>query len=289
MNNSIWRKLVAAALCVATAVSAYSATNETIKQLKKFYEAKARVSGMYVDAVSDSALIDYAISGMLQKLDPHSVYIPKSEMQQMNEPLVGEFEGIGVQFVMLKDTLYVDAVIPGGPAEKVGVLAGDRFIKANDTLIAGVKMTSRDIMKRLRGKKGTTATVTVVRRGVKDPFEFKIIRDKIPLHSVQAAYMVSPTVGYIKLTVFSDNTKKEFDEALKTLKKAGMKDLIFDLQGNGGGYLKVASSIADEFLDGKQMIVYTKGRAVRETYKSSPGGSFVDGRIVFLVDESSAS
>lgn len=289
MNNSIWRKLVAAALCVATAVSAYSATNETIKQLKKFYEAKARVSGMYVDAVSDSALIDYAISGMLQKLDPHSVYIPKSEMQQMNEPLVGEFEGIGVQFVMLKDTLYVDAVIPGGPAEKVGVLAGDRFIKANDTLIAGVKMTSRDIMKRLRGKKGTTATVTVVRRGVKDPFEFKIIRDKIPLHSVQAAYMVSPSVGYIKLTIFSDNTKKEFDEALKTLKKAGMKDLIFDLQGNGGGYLKAASSIADEFLDGKQMIVYTKGRAVRETYKSSPGGSFVDGRIVFLVDESSAS
>ena len=126
MNNSIWRKLVAAALCVATAVSAYSATNETIKQLKKFYEAKARVSGMYVDAVSDSALIDYAISGMLQKLDPHSVYIPKSEMQQMNEPLVGEFEGIGVQFVMLKDTLYVDAVIPGGPAEKVGVLASSR-------------------------------------------------------------------------------------------------------------------------------------------------------------------
>lgn len=289
MNNSIWRKLVAAALCVATAVSAYSATNETIKQLKKFYEAKARVSGMYVDAVSDSALIDYAISGMLQKLDPHSVYIPKSEMQQMNEPLVGEFEGIGVQFVMLKDTLYVDAVIPGGPAEKVGVLAGDRFIKANDTLIAGVKMTSRDIMKRLRGKKGTTATVTVVRRGVKDPFEFKITRDKIPLHSVQAAYMVSPSVGYIKLTIFSDNTKKEFDEALKTLKKAGMKDLIFDLQGNGGGYLKAASSIADEFLDGRQMIVYTKGRAVRETYKSSPGGSFVDGRIVFLVDESSAS
>ena len=289
MSNSVWRKTVVATLAFMSATCASAVSNETLTQLKKFYEAKARVSGMYVDAVSDSALIDYAITGMLQKLDPHSVYIPKSEMQQMNEPLVGEFEGIGVQFIMLKDTLHVDAVIPGGPAEKVGILAGDRFTKANDTIISGVKMTSRDIMKRLRGKKGTSVNITVVRRGVKEPFEFKVIRDKIPLHSVQAAYMVSPEVGYIKLTVFSETTKKEFDEALKNLKKAGMKDLIFDLQGNGGGYLRAASSIADEFLDGRQMIVYTKGRAAKETYKSTPGGNFVDGRIVFLVDESSAS
>lgn len=265
------------------------AADVSVDNLKKLLEAERAVSRFYVDRVSDSSLVDYAISGMLQQLDPHSVYIPKSEMQKINEPLVGNFEGIGVQFIMLQDTLYVESVIPGGPSEKVGILSGDRFIKVNDSVIAGVRKSSTDIMKIIRGKKGTKVNICVVRSGLKNPIDFTIVRDKIPLHSIQAAYMIAPSIGYIKLSVFSSNTKSEFDAALAKLKAQGMKDLIFDLQGNGGGYLNAATSIADEFLDGNQMIVYTKGRVARENFKSKKGGDFTSGRIVFLVDESSAS
>jgi carboxyl-terminal processing protease len=258
-------------------------------QYGKLYEATARIKGLYVDTINNTKLQEDAIIGILQKLDPHSVYIPKDEVKEMNEPLVGSFEGIGVQFQMLEDTLYVEQTISGGPSEKVGVLPGDRIVIVNDTSIAGVKMSTPKIMKRLRGKKDTEANIKVVRRGNKDLIDFKIIRDKIPLFSIDASYMVAPGVGYIKLNKFSATSIKEIDEAFAKLKAQGMTSLIFDLQSNGGGYLQTAYKLADDFLSSKQLIVYTEGRSGRMNYVASENGSFREGKLIFLVNEYSAS
>lgn len=258
-------------------------------QYGKLYEATARIKGLYVDTINDTKLQEDAIIGMLQKLDPHSTYIPKDEVKEMNEPLVGSFEGIGVQFQMLEDTLYVEQTISGGPSEKVGVLPGDRIVIVNDTSIAGVKMSTPKIMKRLRGKKDTEVNIKVLRRGNKDLIDFKIIRDKIPLFSIDASYMIAPGVGYIKLNKFSATSNKEFDEAFEKLKTQGMTTLIFDLQSNGGGYLQTAYKLADDFLSSKQLIVYTEGRSGRTNYVASEKGCFREGKLILLVNEYSAS
>lgn len=258
-------------------------------QYGKLYEATSRIKGLYVDTINDTKLQEDAIIGMLQKLDPHSVYIPKDEVKEMNEPLVGSFEGIGVQFQMLEDTLYVEQTISGGPSEKVGVLPGDRIVIVNDTSIAGVKMSTPKIMKRLRGKKDTEVNIKVLRRGNKDLIDFKIIRDKIPLFSMDASYMIAPGVGYIKLNKFSATSIKEIDEAFEKLKAQGMTSLIFDLQSNGGGYLQTAYKLADDFLSSKQLIVYTEGRSGRMNYVASEKGNFREGKLIFLVNEYSAS
>ncbi len=257
--------------------------------VNKLIEATARINALYVDTVNGTELVENGIRGMLSKLDPHSVFIPEKEVKEMSEPLEGNFEGIGVQFQMIDDTLYVDNVISNGPSEKVGILPGDRIVMVNDTSIAGVKMSNIGIMKKLRGKKGTVVYVKVVRRGVPEMIVFKITRDKIPLHSIVAFYMITPAVGYIKLDKFSATTKDEFDEAMKKLKKQGMKDLILDLQSNGGGYLKAATDIGSDFLGDKKLIVYTEGRNDRINYTAASNGDFEKGRLILLMNEYSAS
>jgi len=248
------------------------------------------IHNFYVDSVTEKKLVEDAIIGMLEKLDPHSTYIPKEEVQKMNEPLDGSFDGIGVQFQMMEDTLLVIQTISGGPSERVGIMAGDRIIFVNETIIAGVKMQNTDIMKRLRGPKGTEVRVKVLRRGVKELIEFKIIRDKIPIYSLDASYMISPGIGYIKLNRFSATTMEEYHKAFGKLKKQGMKSLILDLQGNGGGYLNAAVELADEFLPKGKVIVYTEGNAQpRQTEVSTSTGDFEKGNLVILIDEGSAS
>lgn len=257
---------------------------------RKLQLALYAISNLYVDSTSETKLVEDAIVGMLEKLDPHSTYTDPEETKEMTEPLQGNFDGIGIQFNMLTDTLYVIQVIPGGPSEKVGLMAGDRIIMVDDTLIAGVKMKNTDVMKRLRGPKNTEVRVKVLRGGVPDLIEFKITRGKIPVYSLDAAYMADKTTGYIKLNRFAASSADEFREALEKLKKQGMKNLILDLQGNGGGYLNIAIDLADEFLGKDKLIVYTEGnKQPREEAKSSARGGFEEGRLVVLVDETSAS
>lgn len=248
------------------------------------------IENLYVDNVDNNKLADDAIIALLKELDPHSNYLTPEEVKEMNEPLQGNFEGIGIQFNMLTDTLYVISVISGGPSEKVGLLAGDRIIEVNDTLIAGVKMKNSDIMSRLRGKKGSTVRVKVLRNKVPDLIEFKITRDKIPIYSLDASYMIDKETGYIRLSRFAATSHEEFVKAFKELKSQGMKNLIFDLQDNGGGYLNAAIDITNEFLSNGKTIVYTEGaHQRRDDAKSSGKGLFEEGKLVILINEYSAS
>ena len=227
---------------------------------------------------------------MLEKLDPHSSYSTPKEVKAMNEPLAGNFEGIGVQFNMIDDTLLVIQPVTGGPSEKVGIVAGDRIVSVNDTAIAGVKMPKEEIMRRLRGPKGTKVMLGVVRRGISDTLAFKVTRDKIPVNSIDATYMIRPNVGYIRIGNFGATTHREFVESLMKLEKQGMRDLILDLEGNGGGYLQAAVDIANELLPKNDLIVYTTGRRVpRMEYRAKGNGILQDGKIVVLVDEYAAS
>ena len=258
--------------------------------LRKLQIAELAISNLYVDNVDEGKLVEDAIRGMLEKLDPHSSYSTPKEVKALNEPLSGSFEGIGVQFNMVEDTLLVIQPVTGGPSEKVGIVAGDRIVSVNDTAIAGVKMSKEDIMRRLRGPKGTKVMLGIVRRGIKDTLSFKVVRDKIPVKSIDAVYMIRPEVGYVRIGNFGATTHDEFCEALEKLTKQGMRNLILDLQGNGGGYLQAAVNIANEFLQKDDLIVYTEGRRMqRAEYKAKGNGKFLDGKIVVLIDEYSAS
>jgi len=244
----------------------------------------------YKDTTDMNKLVEDAIEGMLAKLDPHSVYTTPKEMKDFNEPLNGNFEGVGIQFNLLKDTITVISPISGGPSERVGIQAGDRIVKINDTIVAGVKIKNDGVMKKLRGNKGTKVKVGILRHGVADILDFTITRDKIPLYSIDATYMAAPEVGYVKLNRFAATSSKEFAESLAKLKLAGAKDLILDLQDNGGGFLNAAFEIADEFLDAGKLIVYTKGiHSPRRDYNSTLRGDFERGRLIVLIDEGSAS
>lgn len=259
-------------------------------QARKLQLALYAIERLYVDTTSEVKLVEDAITGMLDNLDPHSTYMDPEETREMNEPLQGNFDGIGIQFNLLTDTVYVIQVIPGGPSEKVGLIAGDRIVQVNDTVIAGVKMRTNEIMRRLRGPKGTEVRVKVKRKDVPELLDFKITRGKIPVYSLDAAYMADKHTGYIKLNRFAASSADEFREAITRLKKEGMRDLILDLQGNGGGYLNIAIDLADEFLDANKLIVYTRGSKMpREEAVSTARGDFEKGRLVVLVDESSAS
>lgn len=259
-------------------------------QQRKLSNAMSAISSLYVDSINDKKLVETALTSILKELDPHSSYIPKEEVERVNEPLEGSFEGVGIQFQLLEDTLLVVQTIAGCPAEKVGVLPGDRIIYIDEELIAGVKMQNSDIMKRLRGKKGTEVTVKIQRGEKKELLVFKIIRDKIPIYSVDATYMIGKDIGYIKINNFGSTTVTEFQKALGTLQKAGMRSLILSLQGNGGGYLNAAIQLSDEFLSAKKLIVYTQGlNQPRTDAESTAVGRFEKGKLIVLVDEYSAS
>ena len=257
---------------------------------RKLNMALFSIENLYVDNVDDDKLVEDAIIDLMKGLDPHSAYLNPDEVKDMNEPLQGNFDGIGIQFNMLTDTLYVISVISGGPSERVGLHAGDRIITVNDTLIAGVNMRNTDIMKRLRGRKGTIVDIKVLRNNVADLINFRITRDRIPIHSLEAAYMVNKETGYIRLNRFAATSHEEFLDAFNKLKAQGMKNLIFDLQDNGGGYLNAATDIANEFLSDGKTIVYTEGlRQKREDAKASGKGVFEMGRLILLINETSAS
>ena len=264
--------------------------NELESAINKLARSTLMINAFYVDSVNTRKLVEDAINGMLSKLDPHSAYTNAKETKKFTEPLEGSFEGIGVQFNMLDDTLLVIQPVPKGPSERVGILAGDRIVSVADTAIAGVKMSREEIMSRLRGPKGSIAHLGVVRRGIKDTLTFDVKRDKIPVNSVDAAYMVTPTIGLIRFNNFAQTTHDEIVAAIKKLKGLGMKDLILDLQQNSGGYLQAAADIGSEFLEKGDMIVYTRGRSVpNQEFRSKGGGLFTEGKIACLVDEYSAS
>ena len=281
------KKVLYAAMLSLLSLSAQAQIPESLRKLQI---AEYATVNLYVDSVDENKLVEDAIRGMLEKLDPHSTYSNAKEVKQMNEPLNGNFEGIGVQFNMIDDTLMVIQPVTNGPSEKVGIIAGDRIVTVNDTAIAGVKMSKEEIMRRLRGPKGTVVMLGVVRTGIKDQLTFKVTRDKIPVHSVDATYMLRPGIGYIRIGNFGANTHQEFCEALEKLKQQGMTDLVLDLQENGGGYLQAAVNIADELLARDELIVYTEGRRVpRQEYHAHGHGKFMQGKIVILVDEYTAS
>lgn len=260
------------------------------KNQMKFGRLLRLVDGYYVDSADVNELTEKAIVHMLSELDPHSVYISKEEVDKMNEPLQGNFEGIGISFNIFKDTLLITTIIPGGPSEKVGLRAGDRIVEVDLKNIAGTGIKNSDVMEMLRGDKGTKVDIKVVRRNMNAPLDFSIIRDKIPIYSLDASYMIDETTGYIKLNKFSATTTEEFIEAMKELKSQNIQNLILDLRGNGGGYLKSAIEISDQFLEANKLIVYTDGQNdPKREYKATSGGFFKKGNLVVLVDESSAS
>lgn len=261
-----------------------------VTQIRKLQMAQLAVTQLYVDSVNQKKLVEDAIKGMLDKLDPHSSYSNPEETKKMNEPLEGNFEGIGVQFNILTDTLVVVQTIKKGPSEKVGILNGDRIVSVDGRAIAGVKMPQDSIVKLLRGPKGTKVRLGVVRRGAAGVLYFVVTRDKIPMNTVEATYMIAPEVGYIRFDRFGATTGDEVEKALQTLKKQGMKDLILDLQSNGGGYLGAAVDVASQFLRPGSLVVYTQGRnQPKQVLKAEGGGLFRQGRVVVLVDEFSAS
>lgn len=262
----------------------HASTTDKINSLLNYIEYQ------YVDTINKKDLVEKTVTSMLQSLDPHSSYIPASEFESVNEPLEGNFDGIGVEFNIIRDTIRVVTPIEGGPSEKIGIRAGDKLVKVEGKNVAGIKITNKQVFEKLRGKSGTIVKVTVLRNGITKPLEFKIIRDAIPLYSLDASYMVNPSIGYIKISKFAATTYQEYLKAFNELSKLGMKKLILDLRGNPGGYLNAAVDISDEFLTNGLQIVYTQGKAnPRKTYKATEHGSFENNPLIILIDEGSAS
>jgi carboxyl-terminal processing protease len=264
---------------------------ESVQQNQlKFGRLLRLIDGYYVDTVNVDKLTEKAIVSVLSDLDPHSVYMSKDEVDKMNEPLVGNFEGIGISFNIFKDTLLVLSTISGGPSEKVGLMAGDRIIEVDKKNVAGTGIKNSDVYDLLRGKKGTEVELKVLRKSAPELLDFTIIRDKIPIYSLDASYMINKNTGLIKLNKFSATTTDEFVEAMKDLKKQNIQNLILDLRGNGGGYLTKAVEISEQFLNNNDLVVYTSGlNEPKREYKASSSGEFKKGNLVVLVDESSAS
>ncbi len=257
---------------------------------QKFASALQIINFAYVDTVSEEALVEKAIIATLKELDPHSTYISRKDLQRATEPLTGNFEGIGISFQIYKDTLLVISPVLGGPSEKLGILAGDKIIKINGTEFTGEQIDNNMVQDVLRGKKGTTVDVGIYRKGKKNLIDYTITRDKIPIHSIDAAFIAQSRIGYIKINRFSRSTMDEFHKAIGELKDDGMRDLILDLRGNSGGYLDVAIDLADEFLGYGKIVVYTQGSSSpKRKYKSTFRGEFEKGKLVVLIDEGSAS
>lgn len=262
----------------------------SISGISELQEVFSYIDAKYVDGVNDGKLAESAIEAALKELDPHSNYISPEDLQAVNEDLQGNFEGIGVEFSIVRDTIMVVTPIAGGPSEKLGILSGDQIIAIEDSTIAGTGMTNEQVVKRLRGSKGSVVNVSIKRKGVKNLLKFDIERDDIPLYSVDVSYMMDEETGYVKINRFSRDTYNEFMDALSSLKAKGMEKLILDLRQNPGGYLTAAVNISDEFIDGQKLLVYMQGQHYkRKEYRARKAGLFENGELVVLVDEGSAS
>ncbi|MEQ8627633.1 S41 family peptidase [Ekhidna sp.] len=288
---------IAITLCVGVLIGANMAgststpTSDFMKGLNKFRQVLTHIENDYVDEVDSEELVESAISNMLEELDPHTSYIPAKELELIQSRLEGNYEGIGVEFNIFKDTIHVVTPLSGGPSEKLGIRAGDKIVKVDGENVAGVGMTNQKVVEMLRGPGGSEVTVSIKRDGEDELIDFTIERDVIPQYSVDVSYMVDDEIGYIKVARFANSTYLEFKEALLKLKDQGMKKLVIDLTGNPGGYLNRAVQIADEVLAGRQMIVYTDGKEKRyaEEHYSGEKGDFETGSLVIMMDEGSAS
>lgn len=285
------RKLFAIS-CLALVALTTSAQNTFSVQNYKMSRVLTLIDHLYVDTVDDAKIVEAGIVAMLKELDPHSVYVSPDEVKEMNEPLEGNFEGIGIQFSIINDTLMAVGIIPGGPSERVGLMAGDRILFIDSANVAGVGITNNDVFKKLRGKKGTKVTVKVLRHGSPELLEFTITRDKIPIYSVDASYVIDKKekIGYVKVNKFAATTTDEYTKAMEKLRKAGVRNLILDLTDNGGGFLNSGFDLASQFLNDGQMVVYTDGdKQPRQDYRARGKKSLDYDRVVVMVDEGSAS
>ena len=282
--------LLAVACLLAMATTAQNQPQKVQTNAQKLGTTLYLIENFYVDTANIDKVTEDAIIAALKELDPHSAYISKKDVEKANEPLVGSFEGIGVTFQLIRDTITVISPTAGGPSEKVGIMAGDQFIKIDGEEAFGKKVDNEYVQKHLRGKKGTKVTVSVKRGNDPELLDFEIIRDKIPLNSINAAYMLDKHIGYIKLDRFAQESAKEFKEAFAKLQAEGMESLVFDLRGNTGGYLNTAIEMVDQFIGENQLIVFTEGlRSPRQEWRSTPEGLYTTGKLVVLIDEGSAS
>ena len=297
-NKSIQLPLyIAITLCIGVFIGAHMAgsntksSSEMIKNLNKFKQVLTHIENDYVDEVDSDILVESAISNMLEELDPHTSYIPAKDLELIQSRLQGNYEGIGIEFNIFKDTIHVVTPLSGGPSQKLGIRAGDKIIEVDGELVAGVGITNQKVVETLRGPGGSEVTVTIKRKGERELIDFTIERDVIPQYSVDVSYMVDEKIGYIKIARFANSTYLEFKEALLKLQDQGMEKLVLDLTGNPGGYLNRAVQIADDFLSGRQMIVYTDGKEKKyvEEHFSGETGDFEKGSLVIMVDEGSAS
>jgi carboxyl-terminal processing protease len=280
-----------AVLIVSLLLVAITASSQVLNEgTFKFGRTLSLIDNFYVDSVNLDVLTEKAIIEVLKNLDPHSTYISAKDVKEMNEPLNGNFEGIGVQFNLLRDSIIIVEPIGGGPSEKVGIRAGDRILTIDQEKVTGINISTNGVRSRLMGPKGTKVNITVYRKGSKDILDFTIIRDKIPILSVDASYMLDKETGYIKLNKFAATTEKEFSDAVTNLKKNNMKNLVLDLRGNGGGYMLAATQLADKFFADEKLLVYLLGRkSPRQDFKSTGNGVLSSSRLVVLTDEGSAS
>lgn len=296
-QSSAYLPLILAIVLIAGMLIGVKLVDRTGDRSMFVYPKTDKLSGVlnfiemeYVDSVSKEQLVEQTIPALLENLDPHSVYIPAKDLQRVTEPLEGNFEGIGIQFNMLNDTVVVIQTISGGPSERIGIMPGDRIVTIDDSLVAGINMPDEEIVSRLRGLRETKVKVGVKRQPIEGLMEFEITRDRIPLYSVDVAYMIDDETGYIKISQFSRTTFREYMEAAERLNATGMKKLILDLRGNGGGYMEQATSIADQFLDEGRLIVYTEGKASpRADVHATSRGINLKTEVVVILDEWSAS
>lgn len=281
---------IRALLFLLVFVSVNIVNGQSYKHGFKFAKFLDYLENYYVDSINSDKIVEEAIVESLLKLDPHSTYIPAEELKKMQEPLQGNFEGIGISFNILKDTLYVISPISGGPSERVGILAGDKIVEVNGENIGGIGITNEDVFRLLRGKKGTEVNLGILRKGVGNTLEFLVVRDKIPIFSIDASYMIDEVTAYIKINRFSATTMSEFAEAVNRISGKTIKNIVLDLTNNGGGYLDAAVKLADEFLSDGNMIVYTEGlNSSKREYMATARGNFEDANVIVLIDEGSAS
>jgi len=290
-NHIISRTLLVLGLFIVLSTQAVQAQDtETRKNIQKLASVLQIIDYAYVDSVDLNDLVEHSIVSTLKELDPHSTYISKKELDRTKERLEGSFEGIGVSFQIFEDTILVISAVSGGPSEKLGIMSGDKIIMIDGEKAYGEEIDNKFVMDHLRGKKGTTVLVSIYRKGVSDLIDFNIVRDKIPVTSIDAHYMITPEIGFIKLDRFQKTSKTEFKESLSSLKEQGMSKLILDLRANAGGFLGSAVDLADDFLDNGRSIVYTEGlKSPKDEYKSTSIGLFEEGDLIILIDEGSAS